>query len=185
MGDTKTLSSFGKGAHSSLFIRLWVFSALTITAYLITYHGLQHGIHDVYPALFLLPIVFTPFLFPRRETIIAVAIAFGYFALVFSLAGNDAVLIYASTVNFILFIAFGVFVAVVSDHVRVKIGRYSRMLEYSESCTMIVDRKKRTIIDANPLSLSTCWYPVNHHYLEKDCNSSGRTLRGQIISLMK
>ncbi len=154
MGDMKTLSSFGKGAHSSLFIRLWVFSALTVTAYLITYHGVQHGIHDVYPALFLLPIVFTPFLFPRRETIIAVAIALGYFALVFSLARNDVAIIYASTVNFTLFIAFGVFVAVVADHVRVKAGRYSRILECSESCTLIVDRKRRTIMDANPLSLS-------------------------------
>ena len=154
MGDMKILPSFGKNAHSLLFIRLWVFFALTVTAYLITYYGVQHGIHDVYPALFLLPIVFTPFLFPRRETIIAVAIALGYFALVFSLVGNDVTIIYASTVNFILFIAFGVFVAVIADHIRVKNNRYVRMLECSESCNLIVDRKKRTIMDANPLSLS-------------------------------
>lgn len=161
MGDTKTLSYFGKGAHSSVFVRLWVFSALTVTAYLITYYGIQHGIHDVYPTLFLLPIVFTPFLFPRRETIIAVAIALGYFALVFSLAGNNAAIVYASTVNFILFIAFGVFVAVVADHVRMKAGRYSTMLERSESCNWIVDRKTQTIMDTNPLSVSLLDYLPN------------------------
>ncbi|WP_255332027.1 PAS domain-containing protein [Methanocalculus taiwanensis] len=158
MGDTKTLSYSGKGAHSSLFIRLWVFSALTVTAYLITYHGIQHGIHDVYPALFLIPIVFTPFLFPKRETIIAVAIALGYFALVFSLAGNNASIIYASTVNFIVFIAFGVFVAVIADHVRTKTGQFSKLLECSESCNWIVDRKTRRIIDINPLCVSLLDY---------------------------
>ncbi|MDO9538660.1 MAG: PAS domain S-box protein [Methanocalculus sp.] len=154
MLENRALSNFGKGPHSSLFIRIWVFSALTITAYLITYHAVQNGITDVYPALFFIPILYAALFFPQRETIITVAIAFGYFALVYSLAGDNVSIIYGSAVNFILFISFGLVAAAVSDHVRKRTRRYNGVIARSESCNWIVDRKTKKILDINPHCVS-------------------------------
>jgi PAS domain S-box-containing protein len=164
MLEKKALFLSGKRVESSLFIRLWVFSALTVTAYLITYHGVQHGITDVYPALFFIPILYAALFFPKRETIISVAIALGYFALVYSLAGDDIAIIYGSTVNFILFIAFGLVVAAISEQVRKRTGRYAGVIDHSESCNWIVDRRSGKILDINPLCVSLLDY-IPHNVL--------------------
>ena len=158
MADSRLLSFYGKGERSTLFIRIWVFSALTITAYLITYHGVQHGITDVYPALFFIPILYATLFFPKRETIVAVALALGYFGLVYSLARDDVAIIYASTVHFILFVAFGLVAATISEQVRKRTGMYAGVIEQAESCNWIVDRRSRTILDSNPLCASLLDY---------------------------
>jgi len=158
MAEHRLLSFYGKGERSTLFIRIWVFSALTITAYLITYHGVQHGITDVYPALFFIPILYATLFFPKRETIIAVALALGYFGLVYSLARDDVAIIYASTVNFILFVAFGLVAATVSEQVRKRTGMYAGVIENAESCNWIVDRRSQKIVDINPLCVSLLDY---------------------------
>jgi len=158
MAEQRLFSFYGRGERSTLFIRIWVFSALTITAYLITYHGVQHGITDVYPALFFIPILYATLFFPKRETIVAVALALGYFGLVYSLARDDVAIIYASTVNFILFVAFGLVAATVSEQVRKRTGMYAGIIEHAESCNWIVDRRSRKIVDINPLCVSLLDY---------------------------
>ncbi|MCP1662012.1 MAG: PAS domain S-box protein [Methanocalculus sp. MSAO_Arc1] len=148
VGDTAS-PFFGGNSTPSLIFRIWVFSALTLTAYLITYHGIQHGITDVYPFLFFIPIIIAAFFFPRRETIIAVAVALGYFGLVYSLAGHDVWMVYTSTINFTLFVLFGLLVSSISEKVRSRSRRYSGVLEQAKSCNWIIDRRSGTIQDIN------------------------------------
>ena len=123
--------------------------ASVLTAVIITYFSLTWGIYEVFPYLYLLPIILIAFARPKLSIYGTVLIGWLYLALVFFIGLPTSRLYMLATVWFYIFVSLGVLISTYSQ-VYHKEGERSCGTYYnSQAGAFRFDKNTLSLIDAN------------------------------------
>ncbi|RPI39324.1 MAG: PAS domain-containing hybrid sensor histidine kinase/response regulator [Methanoregulaceae archaeon] len=89
-------------------LRLFMIAAACIGAILTSVFSLTHGITEVFPFLYILPIILVVYFYPKRAVLFALFISLMYISLVFLLASGDTNLMIIATAWFAIFMTIAV-----------------------------------------------------------------------------
>jgi PAS domain S-box-containing protein len=89
-------------------LQLFMIAAACIGAILTTVFSLTHGITEVFPFLYILPIILVVYFYPKRAVLSALFISLMYISLVFLLASGDTNLMIIATAWFAIFMTIAV-----------------------------------------------------------------------------
>ena len=89
-------------------LRLFIIAAAVIGAVLTTIFSLTHGIFEVFPFLYILPIILVVYFYPTRTIVFTLCISVLYISLVYLLGSLNTFLMAVSTAWFAIFIAIAV-----------------------------------------------------------------------------
>lgn len=120
-----------------------------LAAMVITFFSISHGIYDVFPYFYLIPIILIAFARPNLAIYGTVAVGWLYVALVFTLGLPDLKLYALATVWFYIFVSLGVLISTYSQVYR-KEGEKSCGAYYnSQAGVFSYDKRTFKIRDAN------------------------------------
>ena len=123
--------------------------ASVLTAAIITYVSLSEGIYEVFPYLYLIPIILIAFARPKLSIYGTVLVGWMYLALVFIIGLPTVRLYMLATVWFYIFVSLGVLISTYSQ-VYHKEGERSCGTYYnSQAGAFRFDKETLKIIDAN------------------------------------
>jgi PAS domain S-box-containing protein len=114
-----------------------------------TIFSLTHGIYDVFPFLYFLPIILFVYFYPSRGVIFSVCISTVYLLLVYYLSGFDPSLVAVSTAWFVIFITIGVVTSSFAEGLRTEEQKYRGIFENSQAGIFTFDLRTLRIIDSN------------------------------------
>ena len=89
-------------------LRLFIIAAACIGAVLTSVFSLTHGITEVFPFLYILPIILVVYFYPRRAVLFTLCISLMYISLVLMLGSTNANLMIIATAWFAIFMTIGV-----------------------------------------------------------------------------
>lgn len=89
-------------------LQLFIIAAACIGAILTTVFSLTHGIYEVFPFLYILPIILVVYFYPKRAVPFSLCISLMYISLVFLLASGNTSLMVIATAWFAIFMTIGV-----------------------------------------------------------------------------
>ena len=89
-------------------LQLFIIAAACIGAILTTVFSLTHNITEVFPFLYILPIILVVYFYPRRAVLFALCISLMYISLIFLLASGNTTLMVIATAWFAIFMTIGV-----------------------------------------------------------------------------
>jgi PAS domain-containing protein len=89
-------------------IRLFIIAAAFIGAILSSIFSLTHSIFEVYPFLYILPIILCVYFYPRRAVLFSLLISLTYIGIIYVLGYPDPNIVIISTAWFAIFITIGV-----------------------------------------------------------------------------
>ncbi|MFA6363895.1 PAS domain S-box protein [Methanoregula sp.] len=123
--------------------------ASTIVATIVTYFCLKNGIQDIFPYLYLIPIVLIAYSRPKFGIYGTILIGWLYFTLVYFWQMPDSNLFTRATIRFYVFVSIGILISLYSQEYQ-KVGeRNFSMYYHSQAGTFIVNNKTLKITDAN------------------------------------
>jgi PAS domain S-box-containing protein len=123
-------------------LQLFIIAAACIGAVLTTVYSLTHGITEVFPFLYILPIILVVYFYPKRAVLFALFISLMYISLVFLLASGDTNLMIIATAWFAIFLTIAV---VASSYA-------NQLLEERTRTRHIIDNSQDGIFCFNPAS---------------------------------
>ncbi len=118
--------------------RLLLFLASVVVTFAVNAAGLLLGVTIVLPHLFYLPIMLAAYWFPRRGTILSLAIAIGYLAMTLPVAEGDTGLIVSALSRAVVFVAIGAAISLLSRRLREQEIRYRGVFDNSEAGTLVI-----------------------------------------------
>ena len=89
-------------------LRLFIIASACIGAVLSSIFSLTHGIFEVFPFLYILPIILCVYFYPRRAVMFTLAISLTYMGIVYLLGSSAPNIIAIATAWFAIFITIGV-----------------------------------------------------------------------------
>lgn len=130
---------------------LWILAILATTAFAIlsTIFSLSHGIYEVYPLLYFLPIIIFVYTCPDRGVIFSLAISAVYLILVYTLSGFNPSLVAVSTAWFVIFVTIGVVTSSFATGLRAEERKYRGIFENSQAGIFTFDLATMTIRELN------------------------------------
>jgi len=123
--------------------------ASAIVATIVTYFCLKNGIQDIFPYLYLIPIVLIAYSRPKFGIYGTILIGWLYFTLVYFWQMPDSHLFTLATIRFYAFVSIGILMSIFSQEYQ-KVGeRNFSMYYHSQAGTFIVNNKTLKITDVN------------------------------------
>jgi PAS fold. len=116
---------------------------------ILTILSLSIGVHEIFPYLYIIPIILISYLFPQRGVLASVILGGIYMGLVYFFGIFDLALITISTAWFYVIVSVGVVLSSLSEGLRREESRYHGIFENSQSALFTVDRESSQIIEAN------------------------------------
>ncbi len=98
-----------------------------------TVYSLTHGIYDVFPFLYFLPIILFVYFYPNRGVIFSVFISAIFLILVYYFANLNLPLIAVSTAWFVIFVTIGVVTSSFAEGLREEERKYRGIFENSQA----------------------------------------------------
>lgn len=89
-------------------LQLFIIAAACIGAVLTTVFSLTHAIYEVFPFLYILPIILVVYFYPKRAVLFSLCISLMYISLIFLLAASNTELMVIATAWFAIFMTIGV-----------------------------------------------------------------------------
>ena len=89
-------------------LQLFIIAAACIGAILTTVFSLTHSIYEVFPFLYILPIILVVYFYPKRAVLFSLCISLMYISLIFLLAASNTQLMVIATAWFAIFMTIGV-----------------------------------------------------------------------------
>jgi PAS domain S-box-containing protein len=123
-------------------LQLFIIAAACIGAVLTTVFSLTHNIFEVFPFLYILPIILVVYFYPKRAVLFSLCISLMYISLIFILAASNATLMVIATAWFAIFMTIGV---VASSYA-------NKLLEEKNRIRYIIDNSQDGIFCYNLLS---------------------------------
>jgi PAS domain S-box-containing protein len=120
--------------------------------------SLSEGIGDLYPYLFLLPIVMTAYFFPRYGIAASVIMGLSLVLLNIIFLGNNLHVLSLACFTFAVFLGIGGIVTMLSENIAGLKKRYQDIFAMSEAGMIIFDRETGKITEANPSFLTPLGY---------------------------
>jgi PAS domain S-box-containing protein len=129
--------------------RLALVMAICAGTVILTILSLSVGIHEVFPYLYIVPIILISYLYPSRGVVSSLILGSIYMSLVYLFGFFDLVLITISTAWFYVIVSVGVVMSSLSEGMRREERRYHGIFENSQSALFTVERTSLRIIEAN------------------------------------
>jgi len=123
-------------------LQLFIIAAACIGAVLTTVFSLTHNIYEVFPFLYILPIILVVYFYPKRAVLFSLCISIMYISLIFILASGNATLMVIATAWFAIFMTIGV---VASSYA-------NKLLDEKNRIRYIIDNSQDGIFCYNLLS---------------------------------
>ncbi len=98
-----------------------------------TIYSLTHGIYEVFPFLYFLPIILFVYFFPHRGIIFTLIISTAFLLLAYYFSNFDPNLVAVSTAWFVIFITIGVVTSSFAGNLRTEERKYREIFENSQA----------------------------------------------------
>ena len=89
-------------------LRLFIIAAACVGAVLTTIFSLTHGIFEVFPFLYILPIILMVYFYPKKAVLFSLGISLTYISLIYFFGFTNPHLIAIATAWFAIFITIGI-----------------------------------------------------------------------------
>ena len=123
--------------------------ATVVLAVFSTIFSLTHGIYEVFPFLYFLPIIIFVYFYPGRGVIFSLIISTIYLLLVYFLSGFDPTLVAVSTAWFVIFVTIGVVTSSFAEGLLVEERKYRGIFENSQAGIFTFDLVTQNIRELN------------------------------------
>lgn len=130
-------------------LRLFIIAAACIGAILTTIFSLTHGILEVYPFLYILPIILAVYFYPRRAVIFSLGLSLLYISLVYLLGFSNSAIVVTATAWFAIFITIAVVASSYANRLLEESNRIKNILENSQDGIFYLDLRTRRIREIN------------------------------------
>nr|WP_321349584.1 PAS domain S-box protein [uncultured Methanoregula sp.] len=126
-----------------------VILAVTIFAIYSTIFSLTHGIYEVYPFLYFLPIILFVYQYPRWGVLFSLFMSSIYLLFVYYFSGFDPAYIAVSTAWFVIFVTIGVVTSSFAEGLKAEERKYRGIFENSQAGIFTVDLTTGRIRELN------------------------------------
>ena len=131
-------------------LRLFIIAAACIGAILTTIFSLTHGIFEVFPFLYILPIILGVYFYPKRAVIFTLGISLMYISLIYLFGFTNPGLIAIATAWFAIFMTIGVVASSYANQLIEERTRIRAILENSQDGIFCIDLESEEILEINP-----------------------------------
>jgi len=136
-------------SENELTLRLFIVAAACIGAVLSTIFSLTHGIFEVFPFLYILPIILVVYFFPKRAVLFSLGISLVYIGLIYLFGFTNPSLIATATAWFAIFITVGVVSSSYANKLLEERTRIRNILENSQDGIFCFDLATQQIVEIN------------------------------------
>ena len=123
--------------------------ASVIVAIIITYVCLNNGIYEVFPYLYLIPVVLIAYTRPKFGIYGTVLVGWLYFVLVYFWEIPDSQLFTLATIRFYVFVSIGILISVFSQEYRKGEQKNHTLYNHSQAGIFSINKKTLEITDVN------------------------------------
>jgi PAS domain S-box-containing protein len=131
-------------------LRLFIIAAASIGAILTTIFSLTHGIFEVFPFLYILPIILMVYFYPKRAVLFSLGISLVYIGLIYLYGITNTDLIAIATAWFAIFIAIGVVASSYANRLLEERTRIRSILDNSQDGMFCFDLETLQVLEINP-----------------------------------
>ena len=131
-------------------LRLFIIAAACIGAILTTIFSLTHGIFEVFPFLYILPIILAVYFYPKRAVLFSLGISLMYISLIYLFGFTNPSLIAIATAWFAIFMTIGVVASSYANQLIEERSRIRTILENSQDGIFCFDLESEEILEINP-----------------------------------
>jgi PAS domain S-box-containing protein len=114
-----------------------------------TIYSLNHGIYEVFPFLYFIPIIVFVYFYPQRGVIFSLLISTIYLVLVYLMSNFDPALVAVSTAWFVIFVTIGVVTSSFAEGFRSEARKYRGIFENSQAGIFTFDLDTGRILEIN------------------------------------
>ncbi|MCK9581315.1 MAG: PAS domain-containing sensor histidine kinase [Methanoregula sp.] len=136
----------------SFQVRLFWWAAIGASIFVAlcsTVFSLTHGIYEVFPFLYFLPILLFVYRDPLRGVVFTLVLSSFYLILVYSITNFSPMLVAVSTAWFVIFITIGMVTSSFAERMRAEERKYRGIFENSQAGIFTFDLTTRKILDLN------------------------------------
>ena len=102
--------------HENIWMYLIIVASLAVI--LTAVFSLSHGINDIFPYFFLVPVLLTAYAFPRRGILVTITLGWVYIVLVYGFGTFSARIIAVDTAWFFIFVSLGIVISYFAESSR-------------------------------------------------------------------
>jgi PAS domain S-box-containing protein len=114
-----------------------------------TIYSLTHGIYEVFPFLYFLPIIIFVYQYPSRGVMFSLGLSSVFLSLVYYYGNNNTNLIAVSTAWFVIFVTIGVVTSSFAEGLKAEERKYRGIFENSQAGIFTFDLQTQEIREIN------------------------------------
>jgi PAS domain S-box-containing protein len=130
-------------------LRFFIIAAASIGAVVSTVFSLTHGIFEVFPFLYILPIILVVYFYPDRGVVFSLGISLMYICLVYLFGYSNPGHIAIATAWFAIFIIIGVVVSSYATKLQQEKARIHQILNNSQDGIFCFDIRTEQMLEIN------------------------------------
>ena len=129
----------------------WAVAILATVALAIysTIYSLTHGIYEVFPFLYFLPIIIFVYQYPNRGVLFTLGLSAIFLSLVYYYSSTNSIFIAISTAWFAIFVTIGVVTSSFAEGLRAEERKYRGIFENSQAGIFTFDLKDQNLLEIN------------------------------------
>jgi PAS domain S-box-containing protein len=129
----------------------WAVAILATVALAVysTIYSLTHGIYEVFPFLYFLPIIIFVYQYPNRGVLFSLGLSSIFLSLVYIYGNNNPNLIAVSTAWFVIFVTIGVVTSSFAEGLKAEERKYRGIFENSQAGIFTFDIASQDIRETN------------------------------------
>ncbi|MDH7594425.1 MAG: PAS domain-containing sensor histidine kinase [Methanomicrobiales archaeon] len=139
---------------------LWLLltAASTSITVVITIISLSMGIHEIFPFLYLFPVIMVAYRYPEHGVEFSLFLGSLYIALVYLFGLSDIVFLSIGTAWFYVVVSVGVVMSSLSQGMRREEGRYKSIFNSSQAGIFVLDKGAMKVLEVNGMCARTLGY---------------------------
>jgi len=145
----KSMPVAGHPAVSWKMFWIGVLAVSVIVAIFSTIYSLTHGITEVFPFLYFLPIIIFVYFYPHRGVLFSLVISTVYLLLVYLIGGLNPTLVAVSTAWFVIFVTIGVVTSSFAEGLRSEERKYRGIFENSQAGIFTFSLSSLNVLELN------------------------------------
>jgi PAS domain S-box-containing protein len=130
-------------------LQLFIIAAACIGAILTTVFSLTHNITEVFPFLYILPIILVVYFYPKRAVLFTLCISLMYISLIFLLASHNTNLMVIATGWFAIFMTIGVVASSYANNLLEEKYRIRHIIDNSQDGIFCFDLSRGSLLEVN------------------------------------
>jgi PAS domain S-box-containing protein len=129
----------------------WAVAILATVALAVysTIYSLTHGIYEVFPFLYFLPIIIFVYQYPNRGVLFSLGLSTVFLSLVYYYGTSNTTLIAVSTAWFVIFVTIGVVTSSFAESLKAEERKYRGIFENSQAGIFTFDLQSQDIREIN------------------------------------